>query len=78
MMSILNKNAIIPFATHMNVCFILHANVKCKDPIDHFVKIKMIDEFYYFNLEIQLQNINSCVTMVAHYITLIIQYILSS
>ena len=66
MMSVLNQNA-VSFAMYMNVYFMLHANVKCKDPIDRFVKIKMTNELYYINLEIQPQNINSCVTMVAHY-----------
>ena len=66
MMSVLNQNA-VSFAMYMNVCFMLHANVKCKDPIDQFVKIKMTNELYYINLEIQPQNTNSCVTMVEHY-----------
>lgn len=49
----------------------LYANAKYKDPMDHFVKIKMIDEFHYFNLEIHLQNISSYVAMGTYYITLI-------
>lgn len=55
----------------MNVGFMLYANKKCKNAIDHFVKIKMIDEFHHFNLEIQLQNRSSCTAMAVHYITLI-------
>lgn len=39
MMSVFNQNAVC-FAMYMNVYFMLHANVKCKDPIDYFVKIK--------------------------------------
>ena len=52
MMSVLKQKA-VSFAMYMNVYFMLHANVKCKDPIGHFVKIKMTNELYYINLEIQ-------------------------
>lgn len=47
----------------------LYVSKKCQNPIDHFMKIKMIDEFNYFNSEFQLQNITSCAA-----ITCILRY----
>lgn len=58
------------FFANVNVDFMLYASKKCKNSINHFVKIKMIEEFHSFNSEFQLQNISSCVAMAVHLLNL--------